>query len=44
MAEYFIVAGYNFEAAMNNTTIYAKIQGGHEEKDEPGRMLIAQVG
>jgi hypothetical protein len=23
MAEYFIVAGYNFESAMNNTVIYA---------------------
>jgi hypothetical protein len=44
MAEYFIVAGYNFEFAMDNTAIYAKIQGGHEEKDEPSRMLIVQVG
>jgi hypothetical protein len=26
MAEYFIVAGYNFESTMNNTAIHAKIQ------------------
>jgi hypothetical protein len=26
MAEYFIIVGYNFESAMNNTAIHAKIQ------------------
>jgi hypothetical protein len=26
MEKYFITAGYNFESAMNNTAIYAKIQ------------------
>jgi hypothetical protein len=45
MAEYFIVAGYSFKSAMNNTAIYAKIQSGMLRSiDDPSYLMQIMHG